>query len=87
MRLIDAELFKKQVAAMAIKNGYAPEKANALCKLIDNQPTAYDIEKVVEEIKEFATRKDDIYVTLINGEEAILKDTAIAIVEEARLSE
>lgn len=86
-RLIDAELFKKQVAAMAIKNGYAPEKANALCKLIDNQPTAYDIEKVVEEIKESATRKDDIYVTLINGEEAILKDTAIAIVEEARLSE
>lgn len=72
---------------MAIKNGYAPEKANALCKLIDNQPTAYDIEKVVEEIKESATRKDDIYVTLINGEEAILKDTAIAIVEEARLSE
>ena len=87
MRLIDAELFKKQVAAMAIKDGYAPEKANALCKLIDKQPTAYDIDKVVEEIKESATRKDDIYVTLINGEEAILKDTAIAIVEEARLSE
>lgn len=72
---------------MAIKNGYVAEKANALCKLIDNQPTAYDIEKVVEEIKESATRKDDIYVTLINGEEAMLKDTAIAIVEEARLSE
>ena len=34
MRLIDAELFKKQVAAMTIRNGYIPEKANALCELI-----------------------------------------------------
>ena len=42
MRLIDAELFKKQVAAMTIRNGYIPEKANALCELIDSQPTAFD---------------------------------------------
>lgn len=48
MRLIDAESFEKQVAAMAVKNNYKPQKAIALCELIKNQPTAYDVEKVVE---------------------------------------
>ena len=51
MRLIDAELFKKQVAAMTIRNGYIPEKANALCELIDSQPTAFDVDKVISELK------------------------------------
>ena len=50
MRLIDAELFKKQVAAMTIRNGYIPEKANALCELIDSQPTAFDVGKVVKQL-------------------------------------
>lgn len=34
-RLIDAEEFKKQIAGIAIANNYSPEKANALCELID----------------------------------------------------
>lgn len=80
MRLIDADMLKKYL----LDNGKETER---FLQYVDEQPTAYDIAKVVEEIKESATRKDDIYVTLINGEEAILKDTAIAIVEEARLSE
>lgn len=50
-RLIDAEEFKKQIAGMAIVNNYPPEKANALCKLINAQPTAYDQEKVVEQLE------------------------------------
>ena len=50
MRLIDAEAFEKQVVAMAIMNGYAPQKANALCELINKQPTAYDVNKVVEQL-------------------------------------
>lgn len=51
MRLIDAESFEKQVAAMAMKNNYKPQKAIALCELIKNQPTAYDVEKVVEQLE------------------------------------
>ena len=51
MRLIDAELFKKQVAAMTIRNGYIPEKANALCELIDSQPTAFDLDNVVGKLE------------------------------------
>ena len=39
MRLINADRLKKEVSAMAIKNNYSAAKANALCKIIDNQPT------------------------------------------------
>lgn len=39
MRLIDADTFKKQLAAMAIKENYSVEKVNAMMKLIDMQPT------------------------------------------------
>ena len=59
MRLIDADAFKKQVAAMAIKENYSAEKANALMKLIDMQPTAFDKEKVIEELKEEGCIIDD----------------------------
>ena len=43
MRLIDADAFNKQVAAMTIKENYPVEKANAMMKLIDMQPTALDL--------------------------------------------
>lgn len=52
MRLIDADEFKRQIAGMAIVNNYPPDKANALCELIDNQPTAYDVDRVVEQLEE-----------------------------------
>lgn len=51
MRLIDADAFKKQVVAMTIKENYSVGKANAMMKLIDMQPTAFDKEKVIEQIK------------------------------------
>ena len=51
MRLIDADEFTKQVAAMTIANNYPTEKANAWCALIDAQPTAYDVDKVVEQLE------------------------------------
>jgi hypothetical protein len=57
MRLIDAEAFEKQVVAMAIMNGYAPQKANALCELINKQPTAYDVDKVAEQLEEYLFEK------------------------------
>ena len=51
MRLIDADEFKKQIAGMAIVNNYAADKANKMCELIEQQPTAYDMDKVVEWLK------------------------------------
>lgn len=50
-RLIDADEFKKQIAGMAIVNNYPPDKANKMCELIDRQPTAYDVDKVVEKVE------------------------------------
>ena len=52
MRLIDADAFKSQIAGMAISNNYPANKANALCELIDAQPTAYDPDKVVKQLNE-----------------------------------
>lgn len=65
MRLIDADVFKSQIAGMTITNNYPANKANALCELIDAQPTAYDTDKVVEQLedeKEFAYANFDEYV-------------------------
>lgn len=55
MRLIDADKIKSQIAAMAIANAYPTNKANALCELIDAQPTSYDVDKVVEQISALPT--------------------------------
>ncbi len=51
MRLIDADEFIRQIAGMAIVNGWPRYKAYAFCELIDNQPTAYDTDKVVEQLE------------------------------------
>lgn len=59
MRLIDADEFKKQIVAMAILNNYPPSKANALCELIDRQPTAYDLDKVIEKLQVLSDKADD----------------------------
>ncbi len=51
-RLIDADEFQKQIVGMAILNNYPPDKANALCKLVDSQPTAFDVEQHGEKLME-----------------------------------
>ncbi len=48
MRLINAEELKKQITAMAIANNYPVDKVNKMCKLIDCQPTVYDVDKVIQ---------------------------------------
>ncbi len=52
MRLIDANKFKQQIAAITIRDNLVPEKSNAICELIDKQPTAYDLDKVIEQLEE-----------------------------------
>lgn len=51
MRLIDADEFQKQIVGMTILNNYPLNKSNALCELVDNQPTAFDADSVVNELK------------------------------------
>lgn len=57
MRLIDADEFEKQIAGMTIANNYPVKKASALCDLIDAQPTAYDLDKVVERLEDYLFEK------------------------------
>ncbi len=59
MRLIDAEEFKKQIAGMAIANNYPADKANKMCELIDCQPTAYDVDKVVERLEDMRLKREE----------------------------
>lgn len=51
MRLIDADAFNKQVATMAIKENYPVEKANAMIKLIDIQPTVLDMADILAQLE------------------------------------
>ena len=45
---------------MAIINNFPADKANALCNLIDKQPTAYDVDKVVEKLEEVKNKDTEI---------------------------
>ncbi len=56
MRLIDADKFTKEIASMAVVDGstIAAERASALIKLVESQATAYDYEKVIKELTEYA---------------------------------
>lgn len=81
-RLIDAEEFKKQIAGMAIVNNYPPEKANALCELIDAQQTVCDPDKVVVQLERAL---DDIPIQYeYNYEKGVIDGLikALDIVEE-----
>lgn len=53
MRLIDADEFKRQVAAAAISNDLSKSvhKANIMFDLIDMQPTAYNVEAVIKDLE------------------------------------
>lgn len=85
-RLIDAEEFKKQIAGIVIANNYSPEKANALCELIDKQPTAYDPDKVVEQLeKKIQTHKHVIEYEKKNGTitEEFQQRKAVEVLENA----
>lgn len=95
MGLIDADAFKKQVAGMAILNNYPANKANALCELIDAQPTAYNMDKVVEQLEERTTflkectkygnkdaeQQEKSYATMMMYEVAYLVDDLLEIVK------
>ena len=87
MRLIDADAFKKQIAAMTIANNYQINKTSALCDLIDAQPTAYDPDKVVEQLEK---EKNPIYREdgSLMGERTVVGiDKAIQIVKGGGINE
>ena len=56
-RLIDADLFKEVV-------GNDTKTRKMICELIDKQPTAYNVKKVVEDIKDYSRRTYGEIVTV-----------------------
>lgn len=83
MRLIDADAFKTQIAGITIANNYPTSKANAICKVIDAQPTAYDPDKVVEQLEEV----EKIMTSPVNkdcfGEECKASDCMVCLISKA----
>lgn len=81
MKLIDADKFKQQVVGMVISMHYPANKANAWCELIDAQPTAYDVDSVVEQLEK---EKNPLYREdgSLMGERTVIRiDKAIEIVK------
>ncbi len=82
MRLIDADAFKEQVVGAALINGIseAGEKAETMVKLIDSQPTAYDVDKVEQEL-----RSPNNY-TIIAGKHYTTVERAVDIVRSGGIA-
>ena len=80
-RQIDADALKRLIAGMAISNNYPANKANALCELIDAQPTAYDPDKVVEKLKKDSYTETPNDMNPFDPSEVVNLESAIEIVE------
>ena len=83
-RLIDADKFKTEICAMTIANNYNSRFANLLCDLIDSQPTAYDVDKVVGQLtEEYTLTGMKVFDDCINK----TIDRAIKIVKEGAVKD
>lgn len=90
MRLIDADAFKEYIengvrdATNLFKSEECRDVArkitDAICRDIDKQPTAYDIDKVVEQLKE-RSKEFNSGLRLHGKPENMLTDEAIEIVK------
>nr|DAY45019.1 MAG TPA: hypothetical protein [Caudoviricetes sp.] len=54
MRLIDADTLKKDLESVTLSNGTLLN-TNTVLLLLDKYPTAFDVDKVVEQLNEKAT--------------------------------
>ena len=75
-RLIDADDFKKFLQALC-KAGAPYED---VVQLLDNQPTAFDMENVVEQLESLSNAEADYYYASVN--DVIDREDAIDIVKE-----
>lgn len=79
MRLIDADLFEKEIKARA--QGQATSlipdmvelSVETIVETLDEVPTAYDVDKVMKEL--------DAYITKLVGKNSALYQTIIGIVK------
>lgn len=58
MRLIDADALKKDLKSVTLSNGTLVN-TNAVLYLLEEYPTAYDVDKVVEQLEELRKECED----------------------------
>jgi len=87
-RLIDADLLYKKMTEEYKKN-YAGtgkgEDFTIAMQMVQNQPTAYDVEKVVELLKDWTAEADIVRPfdnKVITGKKVIASENAIGIVRD-----
>ena len=80
MRLVDADALKKDLKSVTLSNGTLVN-TNAVLYLLEEYPTAYDIDKVVEELEENASRYTKKYATPYGNNE--YRDTKAISIHKA----
>lgn len=79
MRLIDVDKLLS-----ALRGNVLVDVTSELEKAISEQPTAYDVDKVVEQLKtydEYIYQDEDDYDKLLGFDDAIFREDAIEIVQ------
>jgi hypothetical protein len=79
MRLIDVDTLKKDLESVTLSNGTLLS-TNTVLLLLDKYPTAYDVDKVVEQLEE-RSKEYNSGVRLHGKPEEMLTDEAIEIVK------
>lgn len=81
MRLIDADALKKGLKSVTLSNGTLVN-TNAVLYLLEEYPTAYDVDKVVEQLEEWTFNADvNIGDGTMMNHNLIVSKNAIKIVE------
>ena len=80
MRLIDADALKKDLKSVTLSNGTLVN-TNAVLYLLEEYPTAYDVDKVVEQLEKEKNPNYREDGSLMGERAAIEIDKAIEIVK------
>ena len=84
MRLIDADLLKKNCKCTGeFEDNFKCVSLSELAKVIDNQPTAFDVDKVVEQFEEVEKAMTSPVTEDCFGEECRASDCTICIISKA----
>lgn len=80
MRLIDADALKKDLKSVTLSNGTLVN-TNAVLYLLEEYPTAYDVDKVVEQLENERKFWENAYNRNLGKEKARSYEHAIEIVK------
>ena len=80
MRLIDADALKKDLKSVTLSNGTLVN-TNAVLYLLEEYPTAYDVDKVLEQLENERKFWENAYNRNLGKEKARSYEHAIEIVE------